>query len=90
MWREEPHDAERRLVRAFRHTVGRRPQPGELATLRRTYDGQLAVFRADPASAAALLKVGESPVPTDVPAPELAALTAVANVLLNLNETITR
>ncbi len=90
VWREEPHDLDRRLVRAFRHTVGRRPQPEELATLRRTYDGQLAAFRADPAAAAALLKVGESPVPTEVPPPDLAAMTAVANVLLNLNETITR
>jgi hypothetical protein len=34
--------------------------------------------------------VGESPVPSDIPAPGLAAMTAVANVLLNLNETITR
>jgi hypothetical protein len=34
--------------------------------------------------------VGESPVEADIPRVELAALTAVANVLLNLHETITR
>jgi hypothetical protein len=36
------------------------------------------------------LKVGESAAPEAVDQPELAALTAVANVLLNLNETISK
>ena len=66
------------------------PAPEETATLRRTYDEQLAQFHADPKASEALLKVGESPLPKGIPADELAALAAVANVLLNLNETITR
>ena len=89
-WREAPTDPERRLVRAFRHVLGRVPAPEELAVLRSTYATELARFEKDPAAAKALLGVGESALPKDIPAPGLAAMTAVANVLLNLNETITR
>ena len=88
--REEPRDAERRLVRAFRHTLGRVPKPDEVAVLHKTYEQQLSNFRDDPGSAKALIQVGESPAPEKVDPGELAALTAVANVLLNLNETITK
>ena len=87
---EAPSDLNRRLVLAFRHTLGRPPQTGETALLKKTYDQQLANFQGDPKSAEALLKVGESPAPTSIDKAELAAMTAVANVLLNLNETITK
>jgi hypothetical protein len=88
--REEPENADKRLVRAFRHTLGRIPKSDELAVLQKTYAEQLTTFRQDPASAKALIKVGESPPPEKVDPVELAAMTTVANVLLNLNETITK
>ena len=88
--REEPKDADKRLVRAFRHTLGRVPKPDEVAVLQKTYAQQLANFRQDSDSAKALIKIGESAAPDKMDVAELAALTAVANVLLNLNETITR
>jgi hypothetical protein len=88
--REEPADLDKRLVRAFRHTLGRLPQRDEIALLRLTYDQQLANFQSDPKAADELLKVGESRAPTEAVPAEIAALTAVANVLLNLNETITK
>jgi hypothetical protein len=88
--REEPTDLTKRLTRAFRHTLGRVPQPDETATLQRTYEQQLAEFRADPKAADDLLAVGESKLPEPTDKVELAAMTAVANVLLNLNETITK
>ncbi len=87
---EAPADLNRRLVLAFRHTLGRPPQGEETALLRKTYDQQLANFQGDPKSAEALLKVGDSPAPANIDKAELAAMTAVANVLLNLNETITK
>lgn len=87
---EEPDDSGQRLLRAFRHTLGRTPAPGELELLQNTYERQLARFREDPDAADALLKTGEAPMPEGAPIPELAALTTVANVLLNLNETITK
>jgi hypothetical protein len=88
--REEPVDLSKRLVRAFRHTLGRPPQADELKVLQQTHDQQLANFRANTKAAEELLKVGESKAPADANPAELAAMTAVANVLLNLNETITR
>jgi mono/diheme cytochrome c family protein len=88
--REEPDDADKRLVRAFRHTLGRVPKADEVAVLRSTYEQQLASFREDPNSAKALIKIGESPALEKVDPAVLAAMTAVANVLLNLNETITK
>jgi hypothetical protein len=88
--REEPTDAGKRLVRAFRHVLGRIPKSDEVAVLQKTYEQQLANFRDDCSAADELLKVGESPVPEKMDHIELAAMTAVANVLLNLNETITK
>ena len=88
--REEPNDAARRFVCAFRHVLGRVPKPDEVAVLQKTYEQQLANFHQDPSAAKALIAVGEAPVPEKVEPAELAAMTAVANVLLNLNETITR
>lgn len=88
--REEPEHFDKRLVRAFRHTLGRAPQPDEVGVLHKTYAQQLANFRQDADAAKALLRVGESPVTGATDPAELAALTAVANVLLNLNETITK
>lgn len=88
--REEPDDLNRRLLLAFRHTLGRPPAAGEMEVLQATYARQLGRFQESPESAVALLKVGEFPVPTEARPAELAALTTVANVLLNLNETITK
>ena len=88
--REAPTDLDKRLVLAFRHTLGRVPKSDEVTVLQKTYAEQLANFRQDTEAAAALLKIGESPVAKDANPVELAALTAVANVLLNLNETITK
>jgi hypothetical protein len=90
VWRENPKDSEARLLRAFRHVLGRIPAKDELAVLRQTYTTQLARFSKDEAAAKSFTSVGESPVEADVPRAEFAALTAVANVLLNLHETITR
>ncbi len=87
---EEPADLDRRLKRAFRLTLGRVPATDEIDILKRTYEQQLVEFQNDPGSAAELLKVGESKVPESLDQVKLAAMTAVANVLLNLNETITR
>jgi hypothetical protein len=88
--REEPADLDRRLVRAFRHTLGRKPQPDEVAVLKQTHEQQLARFKSDPDAAKALISVGESKAPESADPAALAAMTAVANVLLNLNETISK
>ncbi len=81
---------EEQLAFAFRVALARPPEKKELAVLEKTYREQKATFAQDKKAAEDLLTVGESPRPKDIDAAELAAMTGVANVLLNLNETITR
>src|SRR6185436_9588198 len=87
---KEDLDLQMRLTLAFRHTLARQPKATELALLEKTYQSQYESFKSEPANTEAFLKVGELKIPEKMNLPELAAMTAVANVLLNLNETITR
>ncbi len=79
-----------RLRHGFRLVLARDPSERELSVLRRGLRDHLARFDADPAEAAQVLTVGESPPPRRLPPVTLAAYTAVANVLFNLDEAITR
>ncbi len=81
---------EQQLTLAFRLALARPPEKKELAVLEKTYHELKTHFAQDKKAAEELLTVGESPRPKDIDAVELAAMTGVANVLLNLNETITR
>jgi hypothetical protein len=85
-----PADDDGRLVFAFRTVLVRPPSAAEHRVLKGIFDKQRALYRADPASAARLVKAGRYPVPNNMDPAEHAAWTAVANVLLNLDETITR
>lgn len=76
------------IVHAFRLTLARPPQPREVRLLEQTFHQQHQTFSRDPKSAEELLGVGESPRPKNLEVAKLAAMTSVANVLLNLNETI--
>ena len=79
-----------RIDFAFRRATGRPARPTELKVLRSLYEQHRAQYQEDAAGAEALLRVGDWPVPHDLPATELAAWTSVARVILNLHETITR
>jgi hypothetical protein len=81
---------EEQLGFAFRLALARPPEKKELAVLEKTYRDQKANFTQDRKAAEELLSVGESARPRDIDVVELAAMTGVANVLLNLNETLTR
>jgi hypothetical protein len=76
---------EERVAHAFRLCTARRPQPPELAPLLSFEEQQLARFKADPQAARSV--AGAAPAGE---AAELAAWTMVANVLLNLDETLTK
>ena len=78
-----------RLNFAWRLALARPPSKRERAVLERTLQQQLATYRADKAAAKKLVSVGDLPKPEGADDSELAAWTAVSNVLLNLNETIT-
>jgi len=79
-----------RLAFAFRLATARPPEKSELAVLRRVFDRQLEHYRKDPAGAEKLLAVGESPHSKTLNASEYAAYTMAANLILNLDETITK
>jgi len=79
-----------RLDFAFRLATGRAPDDQERLILRKTLDQMLAAYRTDATGAEALLGVGASPRDPAIPAAELAAYTAVANMILNMDEVITK
>ena len=78
-----------RLRYAWRTALARSATEKESAILAQTLTTQLATYAADKPAAAALVKVGDLAKPADLDDSQLAAWTAVANVLLNLNATIT-
>lgn len=88
--KEPAADAKARLAAMWRLAVSRAPSEAELAILEGTLNKQLARYAQDAKAAEALLKVGDLPRPADAKQQELAAWTAVANVVLNLNETISK
>ena len=79
-----------RIVFAFRTCTARMPTTDELAVIKSVYQSQLAEYRKNKADALKLLAVGESPRNKKLNAAELAAWTMVANLVLNLDETITK
>ncbi len=78
-----------RLIRGFRLCVARTPTEQELELLGRLYAENLEKYRKDSVAARAMAKHGKE-VAVGVDVAELAAWTVVANVLLNLDETITK
>ncbi len=77
-----------RLRYAWRVALARPATEKETAILAKTLETQLATYAQDKSAAAALVKVGDLEKPASLDDSQLAAWTAVANVLLNLNETI--
>jgi hypothetical protein len=90
LMREGGATPEERLTLAFRLATGRRPRLAELQVLVRGFHEHLARFRAHPEAARQLVRVGEFPRDDKFEVSELAAYTAVAGLIINLDETITR
>jgi len=86
----QPGDNTARLQWAFQQVTRRSGKAQEIQLLLRGLEGRLFSYEADKAAAEKLLKSGSSPVPTDLNAEALAAWSVTANILLNLDETITR
>jgi hypothetical protein len=83
-------DVDSRLRFAFELVTARLPADSELIVLRRTLTRELDRLQQDRSSAHALLQVGESDRDQQLAVDEHAAWTAVASILLNLSETLTR
>jgi hypothetical protein len=74
----------------FRLCTARHPGEQETRELNELFREQLAVYSKDAESAKQLVAVGESTADPDQDVPELAAWTIVANLILNLDEVVTK
>ena len=79
-----------RIRFAYRVVLSRDPEALEADVVSQTLGQFMERYQKDPASAAKALRVGEAPVRAGLAEPELAAYTLIANLLLNLDETVTR
>jgi len=75
---------------AFGLATARRPKAEELEVLLDVYKASLARFETDKEAATKLISVGESKPDATLDTSQLAAWTMVANLILNLDETITK
>ena len=81
---------EERVDYAFRLCLARSPTKAERQRLVSLYQQQLAGFEHDTASAERLVNEGSAERPPDLDTSQLAAWMMVGNVLLNLDETLTK
>ena len=77
-----------RIRDGFQRVLVRPPTDAELSHVVALLENAVAHYRAKPDEAAALIASPENPPPKEFDAVELAAWTTVANVLLNLDETL--
>ncbi|MCI0681696.1 MAG: PSD1 and planctomycete cytochrome C domain-containing protein [Gemmataceae bacterium] len=79
-----------RLAYAFRLATARPPSAAEQRVLVAGFERALGQYRGDKEAANKLLSVGESPRDERLDAVELAAYAALANMIMSLDEVVTR
>jgi hypothetical protein len=79
-----------RATFGFRVVSSRKPTPGETAVLLKVYEAELAEFQADADAATTLLSYGAAKRNESLDVKDLAAWTMVANMILNLDEAVTK
>lgn len=79
-----------RITIAFRRVLARAPKPSELQVLADGHQRYLAKYQQNSPAAQKLISFGESPYDKSLDIAEFAAMTTVSNVILNLDEAITR
>ncbi|MDB5390980.1 MAG: hypothetical protein JWM11_6626 [Planctomycetaceae bacterium] len=82
--------AEERLALGFRLLTARRPSAEEIAVLIPLYQAQLTIYQADKDAATKLISYGDSKRDEKLEISELAAWTMMANLMLNLDESVTK
>jgi hypothetical protein len=90
MLKEAAPDTVARLTHGFRLATGRAPLSNELEVLAASLAWHAGYFSSAPDKAVAYVSLGESPGDKRLKPAELAAYTAVASLLLNLDETVTK
>jgi len=81
------YSLEEQLVYGFRLAISRKPKNEETSILKQLYETQLKRFEANPKEASELLKVGKKQLFKSLNNNKTAALTMVANTILNHDET---
>tara|TARA_Y100001972_G_scaffold129301_1_gene196374 strand:- start:4794 stop:8024 length:3231 start_codon:yes stop_codon:yes gene_type:complete len=84
-----PDNSVRQLKYVFRANTGQTPDDTQMTRTARLYEKMLTKYQQDPAAAKQLVNVGEKPVLDDLEVDQLAALTVVANSLMNTYEAYT-
>lgn len=87
---ERGGDVDARLTRGFRLALLRDPTPEEHAVLRDVYDAARAGYDQAPAQAMKMATDPRGPLPEGVDAADAAAMTVVCNVILNLDEFLSK
>jgi hypothetical protein len=81
---------EQRIAWAFQRVTCRPPRTQEMAVLTAGLEKRLARFQQEPDAAVQLVAIGAAKADPKLNPSELAAYTLTANVLLNLDEAVTR
>jgi mono/diheme cytochrome c family protein len=79
-----------RITFAYKAALSRSPSVEETAIVERALNQCLTRYQSDPDSARQAIEVGESKPRADHDPVQLAAYTLIANLVLNLDETVTR
>ena len=79
-----------RITFVVRTLMGRRPSPREQATLEALYHEQYDEFRGGHSDPRKLLAVGDAPLDPALDAAECAAMTVLAQAILNYEEVVTK
>jgi hypothetical protein len=87
---ESGSQAADRVRFGFRTVLSRNPNPREEQALLAFLEREQTRYQADPTAAGKLIRLGESPIAKGTDEPALAAYTLLANLILNLDETVNR
>jgi len=79
-----------RIAFAYRTVIARSPEAAELAIVTQQLAAHLARYKQDEPAAQKLISLGQSKPKAGLAPAELAAYTLVANMILNLDETLSR
>lgn len=83
-------DESGRIDWMIRRILARAPRQGEIPTVEKALNGFVSYYSAHPTAAAEYLKSGESPIPTGIKPTALAPYAAIANLLMNTDEAVTK
>ena len=88
--KEGGDSVESRIVTGFRLVTARTPDEATLNILKEGFEGRIKEFEKDEEGAKAFVMLGNSKPDPTLSAPELAAYSATASILLNLDRVITK